>query len=211
MKCVQSSLEIGRCDRCVRLGRDCVYEPHRRGLWRREQLDERYTKDVGIAILPPGLVCLGLTRRCRLRDHNQGSSDDNTYPPPGQLSETRDSTAPLAMPLPGQVPRGGNGNVFLGEHAIVPMSQALPFEPHRTQSEMKTASFVAQSLITLSEDTRGLSLNTALDPEKRILNAATKNDKSLDTNPTEGTSWGSDDPINLRLISRPSAEYLFEG
>ncbi|KAH7140057.1 hypothetical protein B0J13DRAFT_69948 [Dactylonectria estremocensis] len=186
MKCVQSGLETERCDRCVRLGRDCVYEPHRRGLWRREQMDGR------------------------LRDHNQASGD-NTYPPPGQLSETRDSTAPPAMPLPGQVPRGGNGNVFMGEHAIMSRSQALPLEPPRTQSEMKTASFVAQSLITLSEDTRGLSLNTALDPEKRILNGATNNDKSLATRPTEGTSWGSDDPINLRLISRPSAEYLFEG
>jgi hypothetical protein len=52
MKCIASNPEVDRCDRCVRLQRDCEYEPHRRGLWRRERLDKGYIQDLEIAAQP---------------------------------------------------------------------------------------------------------------------------------------------------------------
>ncbi|KAH7216974.1 uncharacterized protein BKA55DRAFT_218759 [Fusarium redolens] len=41
MKCVTSNPASVVCDRCQRLGRQCVFESHRRGLWRRDMSGRR--------------------------------------------------------------------------------------------------------------------------------------------------------------------------
>ncbi|WAO88918.1 Zn(2)-C6 fungal-type domain-containing protein [Fusarium falciforme] len=183
MKCIASNPELDRCDRCVRLQRDCVYEPHRRGLWRRERLDKG------------------------LRDHTHGSGGDSDHPTTG-LPETRETTGP---PEPLVVPRRSDRHVFSGGYAVAPGGETLAPELLRSQPGTNSTQFMPQSFITKSEDTRGLSLATVLDPDKGILTAVANSDKPLDTDISKGTPWGSDDPINIGLISRPSGQYLFEG
>ncbi|KAF4973568.1 hypothetical protein FSARC_177 [Fusarium sarcochroum] len=41
MKCVSSDSTSAACDRCKRLRKNCIYELHRRGLWRRDQTGRR--------------------------------------------------------------------------------------------------------------------------------------------------------------------------
>ncbi|KAM5353197.1 hypothetical protein ACJZ2D_016909 [Fusarium nematophilum] len=183
MKCIASNPEVDRCDRCVRLQRDCVYEPHRRGLWRRERLDKG------------------------LRDRNQGSGDDSGHPTTG-LPETRETTGP---PEPLVVPRRSDRDVFSGGFPVVPGGETLAPELPRSHSGTNNAPFIPQSFITHSEDTRVLSLDTVLDPEKGILTAVANSDKPLDTDLSKGAPCDRDDPINIGLISRPSGQYLFEG
>ncbi|KAM6540441.1 hypothetical protein FALCPG4_18864 [Fusarium falciforme] len=183
MKCIASNPELDRCDRCVRLQTDCVYEPHRRGLWRRERLDKG------------------------LRDHNHGSGGDSGHPTTG-LPETREITGP---PEPLVVPRRSDRNVFSGSYAVIPGGETLAPELPRSKPGSNSTQFMPQSFITKSEDTRGLSLATVLDPDKGILTAVANSDKPLDTDISKGTPWSSDDPINIGLISQPSGQYLFEG
>jgi hypothetical protein len=69
-----------------------------------------------------------------------------------------------------------------------------------------------QSFIMHTQDTRGLCLHTALDPSRIILGDG--DGESCDASPvvqenTQGTETG--DPIDLNLISRPSAQFLYEG
>ncbi|KAJ3469690.1 hypothetical protein MRS44_003755 [Fusarium solani] len=183
MKCIASNPEVDRCDRCVRLQRDCEYEPHRRGLWRRERLDKG------------------------LRDHNQGSGGDSGHPTTG-LPETRETTGP---PEPLVVPRRSDRDVFSEGYAVVPGGETLAPELPRSQPGANSAQFMPHSFIAKSEDTRGLSLATVLDPDKGMLTAVVNSDKPLDTDISKGTPWDSDDPINIGLISQPSGQYLFEG
>jgi hypothetical protein len=61
-----------------------------------------------------------------------------------------------------------------------------------------------------SEDTRGLSLYAALDPDRVITRGPdSSNAAAVDYNNKQIS--GRDDPIDLGIISRPSAECLFEG
>jgi hypothetical protein len=61
-----------------------------------------------------------------------------------------------------------------------------------------------------SEDTRGLSLYAALDPDRvNIGSSNSSNAAAVDNDNTQIS--GKDDPIDLGIISRPSAECLFEG
>ncbi|KAI5461585.1 hypothetical protein BGZ63DRAFT_508931 [Mariannaea sp. PMI_226] len=186
MKCIISGLEPDRCDRCVRLQRDCVYEPHRRGMWRRGQ------------------------KETRLRDSQNQRSGGGDSPPAAVLPGTWENTAHLPMPLTGQSPKRGEREAFSGEHAITSGGSTLPLELSLSQTDINNTASFTSSFITHSEDTRGLSLSTVLDPEKVMLNTTTDSDKSLDNGAGE-VLWARDDPIHLRLISRPSAQNLFEG
>jgi hypothetical protein len=78
------------------------------------------------------------------------------------------------------------------------------------------ASFSPESFIMHTQDTRGLCLHTALDPNRIILGDGDGNGdgESNDASPvvheiTQGRELG--DPIDLNLISRPSAQSLYEG
>lgn len=169
MKCIKSDPAADRCDRCIRLQRDCVYESHRRGMWRREQMEKRHG----------------------LRDTQVQPSGDTSSGTSSGMS--------------------GTGHVLSREHAIASSSGTLPDELPPSQSRMNKASFIPPSFITHTEDTRGLSLGTVLDPQNGILNEARNGDKPSDISSSSESPSSGSDPINLRLISRPSAQYLFEG
>ncbi|EXK49893.1 hypothetical protein FOMG_02370 [Fusarium oxysporum f. sp. melonis 26406] len=186
-KCIKSNVENGRCDRCVRLERDCVYEPHRRGLWRREQMDER------------------------LRDLNGVTSNDDNHLSNGRFPGSSDSGAPLGTQMAGRDSQINDSSMLSSDHEFVSSAETLFSESMRPQRETSEAPSIPLSFISLLDDTRALSLNSVLDPEKGLLAAAENNNTELGTDSDDGMWEGGDDPIHLRLLSQPSAEYLFEG
>ncbi|KAH7144142.1 hypothetical protein B0J13DRAFT_443973, partial [Dactylonectria estremocensis] len=78
-------------------------------------------------------------------------------------------------------------------------------------SKSDQSSFTPASFVTNSEDTRGLSLDTALDPKRAAVGADAQHDKFPKGIPETASLLRQDDPIDLGIIRRPSAQYLFEG
>ncbi|KAJ8097665.1 hypothetical protein POJ06DRAFT_270467 [Lipomyces tetrasporus] len=175
VRCVSSSFEGNRCDRCARLQKDCIFMSHRRGLWRRE--------------------------RNASRSDNQGGRPRINQSSPETLLATENSSNPSRSSSAPSVSNGASGRPLEGKHT------AWPSPGNNTSSD---ASFPPQSFIMHSEDTRGLFLYTVLDPNRVIIG----NGESTDAAPviqdnTEATTKA--DPIDLNLISHPSAQFLFEG
>ncbi|KAL4860769.1 hypothetical protein BDV12DRAFT_204706 [Aspergillus spectabilis] len=88
-----------------------------------------------------------------------------------------------------------------------------PSKDKQSASSLPTssrASFTPRSFVMHSEDTRALSLYAALDPNRVIIGNSEGNDAAA-VDYEYARSSGQDDPIDLNIISRPSAEFLFEG
>ena len=72
-------------------------------------------------------------------------------------------------------------------------------------------SFLPPSFITRSEDARGLSLDSALDSTSTNVEATSQGDNSLDAGKTIELIWEREDPVSLKLLNRPAAQYLYDG
>ncbi|KAJ3541558.1 hypothetical protein NM208_g4551 [Fusarium decemcellulare] len=72
--------------------------------------------------------------------------------------------------------------------------------------------FIPASFVTNSQDTRGLSLGAALDPD-RLGEGEPSSHLDMLSQCDQGTAGmpRNDDPIDMRLVSQPAAQYLYEG
>lgn len=147
----------------------------------------------------------------RLRDLNGVTSNDNNHLSNGRLPGSSDSRAPLGAQIAGRDSQINDSSMLASDHAFVSSAETLFSESMRPQRETSEAPSIPLSFISLLDDTRALSLNSVLDPEKGLLAAAENNNTELGTDSDDGMWEGGDDPIHLRLLSQPSAEYLFEG
>ncbi|KAH7250865.1 hypothetical protein BKA59DRAFT_553522 [Fusarium tricinctum] len=161
------------CDRCRRLQRHCVFEAHRRGLWRRDVTGKREEQTHRVDKNIAGLSPVG---QLKGSNHSAESSSEqsSTFQTPAIQSRPSESISASS--------RSGNS----------------PFSP---------ASFV-----TNYQDTRGLSLGTALNsitPLQGELNshAGSFPQSHQQTIITPRTL----DPVDMGLISRPSSQNLYEG
>lgn len=72
--------------------------------------------------------------------------------------------------------------------------------------------FPTLSFLTRSEDTRTLTLDSALDPDRNLKSERKlKATEDADISSAKGSRSSKDDPISLRILNRPSAQMLFEG
>ncbi|UKZ74794.1 hypothetical protein TrVFT333_002464 [Trichoderma virens FT-333] len=117
-------------------------------------------------------------------------------PDPGDVSRTGDSL--ISQPEPQM---DSDASIILGR----PTPDAGPTMPEVDRSP----SFSPPSFVTLTEDTRTLSLDVALDPNRNLDKPG--REKTVDPNPEREGPLGQDDPIHLRILNRPSAQHLFEG
>ncbi|ENH66079.1 hypothetical protein FOC1_g10000452 [Fusarium oxysporum f. sp. cubense race 1] len=147
----------------------------------------------------------------RLRDLNGVTSNDDNHLSNGRLPGSSDSRAPLGAQIAGRDSQINDNSMLSSDHAFVSSAETLFSESMRPQRETSEAPSIPLSFISLLDDTRALSLNSVLDPEKGLLAAAENNNTELGTDSDDGMWEGGDDPIHLRLLSQPSAEYLFEG
>ncbi|KAF4415713.1 Protein priB [Fusarium acutatum] len=72
-------------------------------------------------------------------------------------------------------------------------------------------SFLPPSFITRSDDARGLSLDSALDSTSTSVEATCQGDNPLDAGKTIELIWEREDPVSLKLLNRPAAQYLYDG
>ncbi|ENH67788.1 Protein priB [Fusarium oxysporum f. sp. cubense race 1] len=173
-KCVNTGIQPHRCDRCSRLGKDCVYESIRRVLGRKN--------DAGKALR---------------RDHNLPFNSSSASYQMGILghqftnavSETADRWLDETF---------YSGPPSLDSHTSFAAGADVP-------------SFLPPSFITRSEDARGLSLDSALDSTSTNVEATSQGDNSLDAGKTIELIWEREDPVSLKLLNRPAAQYLYDG
>ncbi|CAG1977784.1 unnamed protein product [Fusarium graminearum] len=144
MRCVVSNPVSAACDRCDRLGKQCVYETHRRGQWRRDITGKR--------------------------EDLQNATDVNV-PEPDLLSNTQ---------------RLGFENQGSGSNSAPSGSDQSPFTPGTLRAALD------------AETTFGTESSSQFDLFMRTFDQKTNLTKNHD-------------PIEMGLISRPSAQILFEG
>ncbi|EWZ78270.1 hypothetical protein FOWG_17420 [Fusarium oxysporum f. sp. lycopersici MN25] len=177
MKCVGSDPASATCDRCQRLRRQCVYESHRRGLWRRDQTGRR---------------------------------EERARPADEHIEELPSTSGPAASHhlLPGPTVQSADP---------VPNFQTSSFQSRASESVSASSRsdqspFAPASFVTNSQDTRGLSLAAALDPDRSVDREPRSHlDELPQSNQETADMPRKDDPIDMGLISRPSAQYLYEG
>ncbi|SCN70853.1 unnamed protein product [Fusarium fujikuroi] len=175
MKCVTSDPASLVCDRCQRLRRQCIFESHRRGLWRRDVSGRREDRARPVEeVTEDGLA--------------SGSSGSQRF------SDTQAFQAP---DLPGR--RYSYQNRAPESVSASSRSDQSPFTP---------ASFAMNY-----QDTRGLSLGAALNSDRSMEgDPGSSLDTFLQHNlPEAMDSPRTRDPVDLGLISRPSAQNLYEG
>ncbi|KAM5361724.1 hypothetical protein ACJA88_014350 [Fusarium oxysporum] len=173
-KCVNTGIQAHRCDRCSRLGKDCVYESIRRVLGRKN--------DAGKALR---------------RDHNRPFNSSSASYQMGilghQLTNAASETADRWLDETFY-----SGPPSLDSHTSFAAGADVP-------------SFLPPSFITRSEDARGLSLDSALDSTSTNVEATSQGDNSLDAGKTIELIWEREDPVSLKLLNRPAAQYLYDG
>ncbi|KAL5617787.1 hypothetical protein FOVSG1_000009 [Fusarium oxysporum f. sp. vasinfectum] len=173
-KCVNTGIQAHRCDRCSRLGKDCVYESIRRVLGRKN--------DAGKALR---------------RDHNLPFNSSSASYQMGilghQLTNAASETADRWLDETFY-----SGPPSLDSHTSFAAGADVP-------------SFLPPSFITRSEDAWGLSLDSALDSTSTNVEATSQGDNSLDAGKTIELIWEREDPVSLKLLSRPAAQYLYDG
>ncbi|WKT43885.1 hypothetical protein QSH57_008738 [Fusarium oxysporum f. sp. vasinfectum] len=177
MKCVSSDPASATCDRCQRLRRQCVYESHRRGLWRRDQTGRR---------------------------------EERARPEDEHIEELPSTSGPAASHhlLPGPTVQSADP---------VPDFQTSSFQSRASESVSASSRsdqspFTPASFVTNSQDTRGLSLAAALDPDRSVDREPRSHlDELPQSNQETADMPRKDDPVDMGLISRPSAQYLYEG
>ncbi|KAK2488385.1 hypothetical protein H9L39_02312 [Fusarium oxysporum f. sp. albedinis] len=173
-KCVNTGIQAHRCDRCSRLGKDCVYESIRRVLGRKT--------DAGKALR---------------RDHNLPFNSSSASYQMGILGHQLTNAA--------------------SETADRWLDETFYSGPPSLDSRTSFAagadvpSFLPPSFITRSEDARGLSLDSALDSTSTNVEATSQGDNSLDAGKTIELIWEREDPVSLKLLNRPAAQYLYDG
>ncbi|RKK67716.1 hypothetical protein BFJ69_g14241 [Fusarium oxysporum] len=173
-KCVNTGIQAHLCDRCSRLGKDCVYESIRRVLGRKN--------DAGKALR---------------RDHNLPFNSSSASYQMGILGHQLTNAA--------------------SETADRWLDETFYSGPPSLDSRTSFAagadvpSFLPPSFITRSEDARGLSLDSALDSTSTNVEATSQGDNSLDAGKTIELIWEREDPVSLKLLNRPAAQYLYDG
>ncbi|KAL5590340.1 hypothetical protein FOBRF1_013897 [Fusarium oxysporum] len=174
MKCVTSDPAAAVCDRCQRLRRQCVFESHRRGLWRRDVSGRREDRTrPSEEAIEDGLA--------------SGSSGSQ------RLSDTQVFQAP-------DLPNWRNSYQNRAPESVSASSRS-------GQSPFTPASFV-----TNYQDTRGLSLGAAMNPDRPVEGEPTSPLGILQQSlPEAVNTTGKYDPVDMGLISRPSAQNLYEG
>ncbi|KAF4952757.1 hypothetical protein FGADI_6510 [Fusarium gaditjirri] len=153
----------------------------------------------------------GPSKNRRLRDLNGVISNDDDHLSNGRLPDSSDSRAPLRAQISGHDSHRNDSSMLSSDHSFVPSAETLFSESMRSQPETSEAPSIPLSFISLLDDTRALSLNSVLDPDKGLLAAAESSNTEIGTDSDGGMREGGDDPIHLRLLSQLSAQYLFEG
>lgn len=142
-----------------------------------------------------------LTLFCRSREEQQGPLNINHEHPLAAASATiRSSLGASSAPSTETDPIFALPGPSL--HGSLPLLSPSNSDP---------VSFTPASFVTNSEDTRGLSLDTALNPDRTEVGADTNYNRFLEGTPESLSNTRQDDPIDLGIVRRPSAQYLFEG
>ncbi|SPJ77919.1 uncharacterized protein FTOL_06346 [Fusarium torulosum] len=173
MKCVTSDPASDTCDRCQRLQRHCIFESHRRGLWRRDVTGRR-------------------EEQTRPADENLADLSPVGQPQGSHHSAESSSGQSLTFQRPAL--------------------QSRPSESVSASSRSGHSPFSPASFVANYQDTRGLSLGTALNPNRPPEGEPSSHSDSLSSNVQQTINiLRTFDPVDTGLISRPSSQNLYEG
>ncbi|KAB5557922.1 hypothetical protein GE09DRAFT_1058016 [Coniochaeta sp. 2T2.1] len=233
MRCIITEQE-GKCERCTRLRKDCVFETHRRGLWKRNSRPS--------AAEP--LTTMGGTMDNGITNPNNGQrSFSNSAPipisatmeiPDPTMSAFPDITSSFLRsgdrqhsfdaPRPPDINSNGNGNGSFPPPTFRQHSTASTTSPNTTLDSRSPPCSAAQSpgkeergirfnvasFVPTDVDAGDLAVDVALDTQRRIMEGSSSS-RSHTSSSDRDKSWQEYDPIHMKLLSRPAAEVLFDG
>jgi hypothetical protein len=202
MRCIITGDASNKCERCTRLRKDCVFENHRRGLWKRNRQTETGSTN------KTGRRSLQKSDSAPERAH---ATETNTraFPDIPAIVRAADSQHCFDRQHTFDAPRPpGVSPPTLRQQSSASLSGSAEQSPGR---EEKVPRFNVAAFVTSDVDAGDLAVDVALDTQRRIMEGESTSAKSLTSSDDRDKSWQELDPIHMKLLSRPAAEVLFEG